>query len=53
MTRNGAWDRRDLLKGSLAIGGLASLQGCAPSVRSAATMPSRAPLLVPMRMSVS
>ncbi|WP_404714011.1 FAD-dependent oxidoreductase [Sphingomonas sp. MMS24-J13] len=52
MNRDGAWGRRDLLKGSLAVGGLAGLQGCAPSVKSAATVPPRGVSLVPMRMSV-
>ncbi len=53
MTQDDGWARRDLLKGSLAIGGLAGLQGCAPSIRSAAAPPPRAPSLVPMRMSVN
>jgi hypothetical protein len=54
MTRNGGWDRRDLLKGTLAVGGLAGLQGCAPSMQSVRSVSaSRAPLLIPMRMSVN
>jgi hypothetical protein len=55
MAHAGEFGRRELIKGSLALGGLASLPGCASTgagaPRSASS--SGGPLLVPMRISVN
>lgn len=53
MDHEGSFERRDLLKGSLALGGLASLSGCAtmPGARGPAMAASGRPALVPMRLS--
>jgi hypothetical protein len=55
MTMGGAFGRRDLLKGSLAIGGLVGLQGCAVSVQGGTKIAHApgGPPLMPMRMSVN
>src|SRR6187551_3664568 len=56
MGRNGGLDRRDILRGSVALGGLAGLQACAGPVGrpsgAAAAAPGR-PRLVPMRVNAS
>lgn len=52
MSRGDPIKRRDLLRGSLALGGLAGLQGCATTAggRGAMALGSGAPRLTPMRV---
>lgn len=51
----GSFGRRDMLKGSLALGGLAGLQGCATTAPSRAigTATGSTPRLVPMRVGAN
>jgi glycine/D-amino acid oxidase-like deaminating enzyme len=55
MIGDGNFGRRDLIRGSLALGGLAALEGCAAPMQGAtqAMRAPGAPLLTPMRMSVN
>jgi len=54
MGRMGDLGRRDILRGSVALGGLAGLQACAPLPKSQAGIPRLAgPRLVPMRVSAN
>lgn len=53
MDRNG-FGRRELIKGSLALGGLASLPGCATTtVAGPGSTPAGGPSLVPLRVSMN